>query len=68
MIAFLVAMLAHYVSLPSALMNGNTFGDWEYAAKMWSFVIVGIGVYLVGQVVIWVVFLAELLTARMPKQ
>jgi hypothetical protein len=66
MIAFLVAMLAHYVSLPWVLKEGETFGDWEYAAKIWGFVLVGIGVYVVGQVIIWVVFLAELFTARMP--
>jgi len=67
-IIFLVAMLTHYVSLPWVLMDGNTFGDWEYVAKVWWFVLLGIGVYVVGQVILWIVFLSELFTTRMPTE
>ena len=60
-VAFLVAMLAHYVSLPLVLKDGNTFGDWEYVAKVWDnswfFVLLCIGLYVLAQLVIWYVFL-----------
>lgn len=65
-VAFLVAMLAHYVSLPLVLKDGNAFGDWEYAAKVWDnswqFVLLAIGLYLLAQVGIWYIFL----TGRIP--
>jgi hypothetical protein len=61
--ALVLIMLAHYASLPVVLRDGNLYGDWSYVERVGALLPFGIGLYVVGQLAIWVVFAVELLSA-----
>jgi len=62
MISFLVIMVLHYCSLFFILRPPGTFADWGQMHKVGGTeaVVMGFGMYLIGQFALWVVFIWQL--------
>jgi hypothetical protein len=66
-LVFLCAMCSHYVSLPWILNGPSRFADWSYMKKLSAESIgFAFGVYGVGQVALWVLFLIQLFRRGKP--
>jgi hypothetical protein len=57
---FLAAIFAHYTALPFILASGSMFGDWDYVHKVGGLATFLFGLYGLGQVVTWWIFVGIL--------
>jgi len=51
---FILILVTHYTSMVALLIQ---FNDWEYVSKALFWLVPGILIYLIGQAVMWFLFL-----------